>query len=407
MWAWFVACAPSVDPVLSAELESDRIEARKVLPPAEPDFAPDLILHLSPPLVGRLVKTGLAEIPTIRDERAVMGVGFATELKVDEVTLRDGRGDTFRAAVRLTGFTDVDAGIIGKSRVPLEINTVVGVEIGSETSREQFRATAKPVSVDQFALRFTALSSAYQAMLDNPRFQEPIRARVEAALTERDAVDLATWPRGGLPARGFRVEPEGAGVRVEMLTTAIEPGRIRSSPPAAEGFRVDIATDSVLWLARTEAFVQPPIDLRAEADARLPEALRGYAPAMEFLPIPERLSVDGSSFSLDMKVWRVVEGGPAWWRQYTASGDLGVNAGHVSVSVSGVAPGPTSPNAGSVDPLAAVLQSAALYNFTDPISRSFPARQRTAAGGLTAVAAVQRLWGDAGAIHVEGFLTLL
>lgn len=406
LWLVWAGCAPSADPALSAELEAQRADARATLPPAPLDFSPDVVLHVSPPLVARLVRAGLQEVPAVHDERVVMGVGLRTELHVDKVELRDGAGDHLVAATYLVGHIDVDAGYFGKSFVPVGIEALVGVRIGSEAAGDALRATAAPVAVESFTLELPALSPRLQPVLNSDLVREPLRKRVEAALLARAPVEIASWSRADAPIRGFRVEPEGLGLRVAMLSAAVHPGRVEPAAPAHAGFRLDAASDSALWLARAEAFAQPPIDLQGEAAERLPDELKEYAPHVQILTIPERLRVEDDTFVLDVRLWRMVDGGPAWWREYAAHGQLLVDKGNLRVQVGAVDPGPTSAQAGTVDPLAALAQAVVLSSFTEPLIRTLPATRATAARGHVVQAVVERVSGEGEIVHVHGSLVI-
>jgi hypothetical protein len=187
--------------------------------------------------------------------------------------------------------------------------------------------------------------------------------------------------------RGFRVEPEGAGLRVAMLSTAVHAGRV---PPdegrALEGFRLDASTDSILWLARTEAF------------ARGPQRWRSY----EVHVLPESLAIEDDTFRLGLRLWHLA--GPSWWRDYVATGQATIQDGEVELTVQGVEAGATSPHAGLVDPLAALAQTVLLHAITEPLQHTLPASGAVVARKHRVGVEVREVRGEAGLVHVHGTL---
>jgi hypothetical protein len=384
---WLLGCSRTPDPQIVGAFQDARREAAAVpTEPAPPDFAPDLVLHLSPRAVEKLVGAGLREAPTVTDKRELMGVTVETRLEVDGVSLkRSPRLEGFAAVTKLRGELTFDGGRLGRGEVPIEVEALLDVAVDSVTTEDAFRITADPRALVELGLQVPGVPAALMELL-----REPLRRRVEAELVGIDAYPVAQWRREGLPVRGFRVDPEGAGLRVAMLSTAVHPGAV---PPdggrALEGFRLDAATDSVLWLARTEAFARGP--QRWEP---------GQALSYEVHAVPESLAIQDDTFRLGLRLWRL--GAPSWWRDYSATGQVTVQDGQIELTVQGVAAGATSPRAGLVDPLAALAETVLLHAITEPLQHSLPASGSLVAREHRVGVEVREVRGEAGIVHVHG-----
>jgi hypothetical protein len=388
--AWLLSCNRTPDPQIVGAFQSARQEAAAVpTQPAPAGFVPDLVLHLSAHAVEKLVGAGLREAHTVTDRRVLMGVTVDTRLEVDDVSLkRSPRVEGFAAVTRLRGELTFDGGRLGKGEVPVEVEALLDVAVDTVTTEDAFRITADPLAVVELELKVPGVPASLMELL-----HEPLRRQVEAELAGLEPYPVAQWRREGLPVRGFRVEPEGAGLRVAMLSTAVRPGTVQpDAGRALEGFRLDAATESVLWLARTEAF------------ARGPQRWQSRAVSYEVHAVPETLAIEGDTFRLGLRLWHL--DAPSWWRDYTAAGQVTVQDGQMELTVQGVEAGATSPRAGLVDPLAALAETVLLNAITEPLQHTLPASGAVVARKHRVGVEVREVRGEEGTIHVHGVFEL-
>jgi len=91
---------------------------------------------------------------------------------------------------------------------------------------------------------------------------------------------------------------------LELLTDTPDPQAVREPDQVpGNGWRLDLATDSLLDLARIASFRAEPLPRQIVAE-------------------PTSLYVDGRSFTLGLRLWRVK--GRGWWRDYSVTGTLAV-----------------------------------------------------------------------------------
>lgn len=407
-----LSCTPGPDPALQAELQTQRDEALKDVPDADPQFEPDLVLHISPRSVSQIVEVGLSSAPTVEDKREVFGASLHTTLRVDRAALRRAEGDErFLATVQLEGSTEIDGGMLGRLVVPIRVDAIVEVSTPAEASDAALRVTAKPEAVREIEFHAEGVPASALALLQRPAVREPIRERVEQELLSMPPFPVLAWRKQGLPIRGLRVAPEGAGLRVEMRSSAVHPGRVDpEAGRAKKGFRLDASIESLYWLARTEAFSRDPLDIKRRADEQLPGPLEGRAPALEILPVPTSLAVTGDRFTLGVRLWRMVPSGdqraPAWWRDYTAEGQISVGEGGVALTVGSVAPGAASARAGRAEPLAAVAEKILLSTVREPLQQTLPSSGMVKVAGHRVEVSLDAVRGEGDMLQVSGEIDL-
>jgi hypothetical protein len=122
------------------------------------------------------------------------------------------------------------------------------------------------------------------------------------------------------------VDPDGRAIRVAMLSDASHPGRLPAREPKVDAdWLLEAAPDSIVWIARREAFELGP-------------------QAYGVVAVPERFALTGDRFDLGLRLWRTEA--PGWWRDYTATGTVAVQRGKIRLSAKDVQEGPKSSGAG-------------------------------------------------------------
>jgi hypothetical protein len=334
--AW-LACTCRPDEAIHQALDEARTEAL-----AEPEaladgWHPDAVLHLSPSLTDRVLSRSLAQVQEIR-RRVPLGAGVVVKprLTVQRVTV-DGAGrcpTCLVATASFAGTVAYEAGILA-GEVPLEATATVEVELEAVREARGFEVTAAPRSVRRVRLIGLALPQSLVA-----RAEAELRAAVEQALVAGEPVPVLTLRDRDLPVRllGVRVAPEGRGVRLELRSAAVRPGRapLKAAPSVAD-WTLEASLQSAVWLGRREAFAAGPV-------------------AFDVVGVPESLSVDGDAFSLGLRLWRTGDATSGWWRDYRATGRIGVAGGEVALRPDALVEVAASPGAGRADPLGLAAQ---------------------------------------------------
>ena len=175
-------------------------------------------------------------------------------------------------------------------------------------------------------------------------------------------------------------------VELEILSNVPGGTPLRALPAPKSGVEVAMSESVVSAIARRAAFQAGTLDLDVAAD-------------------PRGIDVDGSQFTLDLRLWRLV--GRGWYRDYQVTGDVGVkNNGRSKLSFVAKDAKETgsSPGALLVDPMAALFQSKILEAIVNAMDRTMPAQtqQKVAGVALRAVATDARGLDDA--LHLYGTL---
>ena len=381
--AW-LACTCQPDPAITSAFAE--AEARALAAPGPPgeDWTPDLVLHLGSATVAELVEAGLAEADRAVSREVPVGLGITVgaDLELTGVVLGPGGcARCMEATASLAGTVGWTHPALGKGSVPVDVRAVLDVEIETDAAPKAYVIRAVPRTVRSVDLSVPRLPAS---LLDHA--EPKVREWVADGLADVPPFRIAQIARTEVPVRAFRIRPEGAGLRVEMLSEANDPGRVPIRDPGlTSGWQLDASARSVLAIARREAFARPhqPFDL---------------------VPVPESLAIDGSRFSLGLRLWRL--SAPGWWRDYTATGTVEVVFGEIELSAERVDEGARSPGAGRADPLALLAEGVIVDTITGVLQRTVPASGATTVRGYRAEVAVERIGGRKGTIEVGGSLAV-
>lgn len=373
-------CGPSIVPLY----EQARTDALADAGPAPANWQPDLVLHLSEPVVQRLAKEGLATNETLHQRVEFAAMGLPVTVTPDLAARRVEVGAVRGCASCLS----VDTTLVGPAKwtalgqrgaVDLRVHTKFSLEVTSEMKDGAFAVTVAPRSIDTLEVTVEGAEARVSELLEKA-LGEDWQKKVLAGI---DPIDLGTFGSQGLPLRALRVVAlVNGGLQLEMLSSSPTPGALAVRERAlAQGFAVYADEGSLLDLARAEAFRAAPLTHEVVAE-------------------PTKLTVTGSEFDLGLRLWRPV--GSGWWRDYDAHGTLSLTDHGVHLAADKVAEGPTSEGAELADPLALLAEGAILSGIGDALVAGCPRRSTAIADGVRVSTDVTGVTGKAGVVVVSG-----
>jgi hypothetical protein len=372
------ACTPDI--IGMYEAEKSAALAAATTRPAE--WEPDLVLQIAGPDFEDAVESSIKAALAKEQEPLVVSLGLGLEAKLRPVFSIEEA--SVKAADTCPSCLSFDAMIVGKAvwslgpasgTVPLDVGAQ-GVFALEVTDGKVIEAVPRAVT----AVRVRVTDLAGLQVNPSRQIQEWLTEKLSGRLPRIRVVELDT---AGLPLLDLRLRNQGGAVRVEALTDV--PGTRPVGPVEAptEGVRVAISEAALTGLARRAAYDKGELTMDVYAD-------------------PLALHVDGSAFTMDLRLWRLV--GRGWYRDYKVYGDLSVEGGKVKLTAKRTEDIGHSRGAGLVDPLAALFQGVILESITDSVSQSLPATQRQDLGMVQLRAETTRVVGSNGALVVDGTL---
>ncbi|HHO49601.1 MAG TPA: hypothetical protein ENK18_01730 [Deltaproteobacteria bacterium] len=352
-----------LDPQIASAFEAAKRRATAEPTPPGEGWQPDAILTLSPGLVDQLVSQGLRQRGTLKGILDLGGgITLSPELKIETVELAAARAceTCVRTSVHLAGPVRYVAGILGRGSVPLEVDAVVIVEITTPRDASGWVLAARPRAVRKVELDLKNLPKAVTKLAE-----DQVRSWAEASLVDAEPTPITTLSSDQLPLLELRLASVGAGIQVDLLTQAIEPGTL-SGPRArpamiAEDWQLEIASTSLLSLARRQAF------------------LAGAQSSLQLVPEPTALSLEDDTFTLGVRLWRLSP--PGWWRDVQVIGELSIEQGVAQMAATSAEVVGASEGAAWADPLAALTQAALISTVADTLKHSMPASRSATVGG--------------------------
>ncbi len=380
-----LGCMRGPDSALIEDYRQQRDEALKHTTKVPSAWAPDLVLHLSPDTLSAAVHASLDTQGSFTGTVEAAGVELKPKLEVAKLVLggSDACATCIEVEVTLEGTTRYDAGIAGTGKVPTTLDALLDLRLDTVAKKNGWTITAAPQSVRDLDLRVAGLPKIVRDLA-----RKPLLDWVEANMID-DVEPVVMSEVGGkdLPLRALKIVPQGkGGVRVEALTDTAHGGTVAIHKPRnAIPWQLDVSADSLLWLARREAF----------AAGKLP---------MDIVAVPESLIMKGSKFSMGLRLWRV--SGRGWWRDYSITGDLVAKRRSIELVPESVEQVNSSPGAVTADPLAALGQSVILSSIEDAIAVSLPARGEQTLSGLKTTVSIDDVSGDRDTLSIQGSLAI-
>jgi hypothetical protein len=262
------------------------------------------------------------------------------------------------------------------------VRGTVDFEVRATGDKGVFDVSVAPRDVSALTVKLGGLDARIGDVLE-PLVADELRKTLIANLAP---AELGTYGSSDAPLRALRVAAaRDGGVWVEMLSWSPSPGVLSvRDRPLADGFAVYASVDSVVDLARREAFLAPPLTHEVVAE-------------------PTGLAVAGHDFNLALRLWRPVEG-TGWWRDYVVAGTVGVGPKNrrVLLTASGVTEGAASEGAELVDPLATLAEGVILQSIADAANLSAPAASHASSSGVRVETQVIDVSGDGDVLTLVG-----
>jgi hypothetical protein len=377
-------CAASILPLY----EQARSEALSDPGGIPSDWEPDLVLHLSKATVDDLITTLLEEKASLDETFEVPGPLGTTarvvpQLSVDALTLGSSKVCAACLSVDANLLGSLDWSVANQSgSVPVQIDVVFDVAVAAEQGAD----------VWSVGMTVGDLRGVEVAILDLQANLEPLLedgvgdwAR-QHLLSQMPSLELGKFGDPEVPLRALTLVPSGDGIDVRMLSDSPTPNALSPISSASNaGFLLFVSQGSLLDLARVTAFEAGPV-------------------AHDVVVEPTSFAVDGTAFTLGIRLWRIV--GRGWWRDYVVQGDLQLVDEGLQLTPRSVVEGDKSEGAEWVDPLAALGEGYILEIIEKSVSTVLPIAKSSAAGDLGMSVSVSSMTGEADALVVRGELAL-
>lgn len=208
---------------------------------------------------------------------------------------------------------------------------------------------------------------------------------VEKGLERARHLALGTLGGAALPLRAARLSTDHGLLEIQLLTDVAGGSPVARGDALSEQWDLRIATPTVLALARRAAFQAGTL-------------------AYDTSPVPTSLSLDGQTFHMGLRLWRL--SGAGWWRDYTVTGDVQVKAHKLALSPTDAREEEHSRGAGLADPLAALAEGRILDAVEGGLAQAFSAATGVALGERTLRAHVVAVAGQAEVLQLQGRLRL-
>ena len=376
---WFfalVACTPDIRGLY----EQERTAALTAASERPAHWEPDLRISIAEPdLEAALSATLRAALADSKPIRVALPLGLKAELR-PRVNVEKAAIHPSDACPSCLGF---DAAFAGRAAwsvgpasgtLPFEASAdgVFSVDVEDGT-----RVVARPKTIGNVHVKI----SDYDDLRANPskEVQDWVRAQLKEQLAPIPLIDLAA---SGLPLRDLRLRT-GNGVTVEVLTNVPGSRPVTAARPLNVGVRVEVSETALAGLARRAAFEQGVLAMDVAAD-------------------PHAMVVDGSDFTLSLRLWRLT--GRGWWRDYEIEGAVKVERGKVVLAPKRAKETGQSKGAGLVDPLVALFEGKVLEAVTGALDRSLPASHSEDLGMVRLQAAASHVSGRDGTVTIDGTL---
>lgn len=378
-----LAACPS--PVIE-EFEAARASALAPLGPIPADWVPDAILTLSEDQLDALVAEGLRRGGAMQDEVPISGpLGvkgtIQPDLLVEDLDLGPSKACPGCMAIdtRIAGEVTWTLGP-ARGVFPVSASIALDTELSAIEGADAWEVLARPHEVRSVDVEIGNAGKQIRSLAEG-LLQGWIKEALEA---RNEPVVITRIERAELPVRALRVSPRGAGLRVDMLTSAGVPASAKPmSAMPDSGWRLEIARESLLAIVRRTSFEAGPV-------------------SHDVVIEPTGISLTSKTFALDLRLWRIK--GRGWWRDYHAEGDVVVEGSKIELTPTTVEALGSSPGAVLSDPLAAIARGAILDAVEESLSTSMPGVHRSDAGDRTAEVRIAEIDGTGAMLRVLGSL---
>lgn len=300
--------------------------------PAPPNWTPDVAIQLSKPMLTAVLTAALQPPPRFTSDFGTGLVSFKPDLVLDALELGAAKGcsDCMQVAFGLGGKIGWST-MLGSGETPVRVGGRLDFALSVEpTEAGNFAIGVAPRDIHDISVEIAGAKGGID-------ISGPLVGWIDAALLKALPPFVVTEVGSGTaPVRGVRVLSMGDVIRVDLLTGARIPGTVPPSLPApTEGFQVDVSVDSLLGIARAQAFNTGPL-------------------AMGVLGEPTLLELSDDSFRIGLRLWKTT--GRGWWRDYEVGGNWKLEEGELVLDPGKVQDMGHSRGAALADPLVALAE---------------------------------------------------
>jgi hypothetical protein len=327
LWLSLISCTSVIQ-----EYEVARSLATADPGPAPPNWVPDVAIQLSKPMLSTVLTAALQPAPRFTGDFGAGVISFKPELVLDALELGAATGcsDCLQVAFGLggnVGWTTMLGGSITPVRITGRLDFALSVEPAEGGT---FAIGVAPRDIHDISVEIAGARGAID-------ISGPLIGWVDAAvLSALPPFVVTEVGSGSAPIRGVRVASVGDVIRVDLLTGARIPGQVPAVLPApVDGFQVDVAVDSLLALARAQAF-------------------NTGALAMGVMGEPTKLELRSDGFLIGLRLWKTT--GRGWWRDYEVGGEWTLEDGELVMTPGKVKDMGHSRGAALADPLIALAE---------------------------------------------------
>jgi hypothetical protein len=318
-----------------ASVIEDYEEAR-TLALTEPSFVPanwlpDASIQLSQPMIDTLITTALTPPPSLTSTLNAGVMSLTPALTVERLQLAASTDctDCLQVDVDLGGTVGWAAPIVGTGSTSVRVGCRLDTRLVITPVEHGFRIGVVPNRIKDVHAEVGRLRTGVD-------LSGPIASWVQSGLIAViPPFSLTEVGTDTAPVRGMRVSSTNQVVRVDLLTGARTPGFLPADLPAPRtGFSVDVALDSLLQIARADAFREPPM-------------------ARGIVAEPTQLRFEPDHFLVRLRLWKT---GRGFWRDYEVKGTYAMNGDDLLMSPTETKDKGHSPGAAFADPLVALTE---------------------------------------------------
>ena len=368
-----MGCA-SVIPQYEAAME----RALAAPDPTPSRWVPDAVLHLSDDVVNEVVQAAIEDYGTFSSTWDLAIASFSPDMELSSMQIMAGHNcdDCLGIQIQLDGALKYTS-LLGDGQT--ELAATGSLDAGFDISQNEEGDWTVSVQPRRFRFLDVTLGSLTVGVAG---VSESVKDWIDRNLVTRvPPQQVMVIDKDDLPLADVEIVPDQETIQFHLLTMANQRGQVPVGGPRPEsGWRMDISTESLVALARAEAFKAGPM-------------------ALGIVSEPTMLSVDGDSFEMGLRLWRTE--GRGWWRDYKVNGSVAVEQDEIRLTATDVTQTDKSPGAGLTDPLSALARGLILRYIEKAFETSMPAAQ-----GEGTVVVIESISSEQGAIRASGSLDI-
>jgi hypothetical protein len=374
-----LACAGNISEMYEAE------KAAALAPPSTPgkSWTPELRLRLSDAALARaaeeVVAAGVLSVDKAYGVDNPLGIPLKARPSATVTRLDVSVGEDCGGCLMLDGTLEGKARWAAgpaKGSVPFTARLGGRMRFSTEAQGDGWRVTGRVVELGRVKVQAGKVKAIDLTPI--------VRGWIDEALDQAPPLEFGRIGGEALPLRALRVREADGALEIQALgdVSGGKPVPAAAGPLGAD-WDLRMHPDTALALMRRTAFEAGPGELDVAID-------------------PRALSVDGDTFKLGLRLWRLK--GAGWWRDYTVDGTLGAKNGKLKLRGRDATEGEKSRGAGLADPLALLAEGRILDAVGSGVNQSLPAKRELAMKGVSLSAVADQARGDDGVLLVSGVL---